>query len=97
MIVGGAVPVDGPIALANEEELKAQFFLERREMGIINVGGKGTVTADGETYEIEKLECVYLGRGTKEVSFSSAVSAEPAHFYIFMSACPPAVSQQEDD
>lgn len=82
MIVGGAVPTDAAIELPNEGELKANFFLERREMGIINIGGKGIVTADGEAYEMENLECVYLGRGTKEVSFSSAVAGEPAHFYI---------------
>ena len=51
-------------------------------MGIINVGGKGTVAADGENFEIDKLECVYLGKGTKDVSFSSADAANPAHFYI---------------
>ena len=82
MIVGGVVPTSEAINLPKEEELKANFFLERREMGIINVGGKGTVTADGVVYEIEKLECVYLGKGTKEVSFSSASDKEPAHFYL---------------
>ena len=59
MIVGGVVPTSEAINLPKEEELKANFFLERREMGIINVGGKGTVTADGVAYEIDKLECVY--------------------------------------
>jgi 4-deoxy-L-threo-5-hexosulose-uronate ketol-isomerase len=82
MIVGGIVPTSSAINLPKEEELKANYFLERREMGIINVGGKGTVTADGVAYEIEKLECVYLGKGTKEVSFSSASGKEPALFYV---------------
>jgi len=82
MIIGGVVPASAPIALPNEAELKASFFLERRELGIINVGGKGTVTADGTAYEIEKLECVYLGRGTKEVSFSSSDEKDPAGFYL---------------
>lgn len=82
MIIGGAVPGVESIALANEGELKANFFLERREMGIINVGGNGTVTADGVAYDIEKLECVYLGKGTKEVSFSSQSADSPAQFYI---------------
>lgn len=82
MIVGGVVPTSAAISLPKEQELKANFFLERREMGIINVGGKGTVTADGVNYEIEKLECVYLGKGTKEVSFSSASDKEPAHLYL---------------
>jgi 4-deoxy-L-threo-5-hexosulose-uronate ketol-isomerase len=82
MIVGGIVPTSSAINLPKEEELKANYFLERREMGIINVGGKGTVSADGVAYEIEKLECVYLGKGTKEVSFSSASGKEPALFYV---------------
>jgi 4-deoxy-L-threo-5-hexosulose-uronate ketol-isomerase len=82
MIIGGAVPTDAAISLPNEDELKANFFLERREMGIINVGGKGTVTADGTVYETDKLECVYLGKGTKIVSFSSSDAAAPAHFYL---------------
>ncbi|MEO5782100.1 MAG: 5-dehydro-4-deoxy-D-glucuronate isomerase [Ginsengibacter sp.] len=82
MIVGGVVPTSSEIALPYEEELKAIFFLERREIGIINVGGKGTVTADGVDYEIEKLECVYLGKGTQDVSFSSSVADAPAMFYL---------------
>jgi 4-deoxy-L-threo-5-hexosulose-uronate ketol-isomerase len=82
MIIGGVVPTDATIGLPEEVELKANFFLERREMGIINVGGKGTVTADGMAYEIDKLECVYLGKGTKDVSFSSSVADAPAQFYI---------------
>jgi 4-deoxy-L-threo-5-hexosulose-uronate ketol-isomerase len=82
LIIGGAVPAEAAIDLPNEEELKAAFFLERREMGIINVGGKGTVTADGVAYEIDKLECVYLGKGTQAVSFSSSDAAAPAYFYL---------------
>jgi len=74
MIVGGVVPTSASIALPNEDELKANYFLERREIGIINVGGSGTVTADGLAYEIEK--------GTKEVSFSSSDAALPAMFYL---------------
>jgi len=82
MIVGGVVPTKAAIALPLEDELKANFFLERREMGIINVGGKGTVTADGVAYDLEKLECVFLGKGTKEVSFSSSDAGAPALFYL---------------
>jgi 4-deoxy-L-threo-5-hexosulose-uronate ketol-isomerase len=82
LIIGGAVPASAVISLPNEDELKANFFLERREMGIINVGGKGTVTADGVAYEIDKLECVYLGKGTKDVSFTSIAADAPAQFYL---------------
>ena len=82
MIVGGVVPTTKPIALPLDEELKAKYFLERREMGIINVGGNGTVTADGIDYTIDKLGSVYLGKGTKDVSFSSSDTKTPAIFYL---------------
>ncbi len=82
MIVGGVVPTSGAIELPNEGELKANFFLERREIGIINVGGNGKVTADGVDYALEKLECVYLGKGTQSVSFSSDDAGTPAVFYL---------------
>ena len=73
MIVGGVMPTDKPINLPKEEELKANYFLERREMGIINVGGKGAVKADGISYELEKLECVFLTKGTLEVNKDTKV------------------------
>ncbi|MFC4262050.1 5-dehydro-4-deoxy-D-glucuronate isomerase [Ferruginibacter yonginensis] len=82
LIIGGVVPTTNAIVLPNEDELKAKYFLERREMGIINVGGTGTVTADGVDYAIEKLECVYLAKGTQAVQFSSNDASNPAHFYI---------------
>jgi 4-deoxy-L-threo-5-hexosulose-uronate ketol-isomerase len=82
VIIGGVVPTNNPIALPNEEELKANFFLERRELGIINIGGTGIVHADGVSYTIEKLECVYLGKGTQEVSFESTDATNPAYFYL---------------
>jgi 4-deoxy-L-threo-5-hexosulose-uronate ketol-isomerase len=82
MIVGGVAPGPEAIDLPNEGELKANYFLERREMGIINIGGKGTVTADGIAYDMEKLECLYLGKGTREVGFSSQETKEPARFYL---------------
>ena len=82
MIVGGVVPGAEAISLPKEEELKAAYFLERREMGIINVGGAGKVTADGVEYPLEKLECVYLGKGTQQVDFSSDDAGAPAVFYL---------------
>ena len=81
-IAGGIMPVKETIGLPNPEALKAAYFLERREMGIINVGGKGTVMADGVSYELGFKEALYLGRGTKQVQFSSAAAAQPAKFYI---------------
>lgn len=82
VIIGGAKPVSKTLELPNEPELKANFFLERRELGIINVGGKGSVTADGTVYELEKLEALYIGRGTKTVSFGNIDAENPAHFFL---------------
>lgn len=81
-IFGGVMPVKETVLLSNPENLKASYFLERRELGIINVGGKGTVVADGISYEIDFKEALYIGKGTKEVSFSSADGNNPAKFYI---------------
>lgn len=82
MIVGGAVPTDAPLTLGNPEELRANYFLERREMGIINVGGSGKVIADGNTYPLQKLDGMYLGKGTQSVQFVSDSAADPAIFYL---------------
>ncbi|MFT2007152.1 5-dehydro-4-deoxy-D-glucuronate isomerase [Pontibacter sp. 13R65] len=81
-IAGGTMPVSTSVKLDAIDPLKADFFLERREMGIINVGGAGTVVADGETFELQHKEALYLGRGTKDVTFSSADGQNPAKFYI---------------
>lgn len=82
MMVGGVLPTAPEIALANYDSLKSDFFLERRELGIINVGGDGTVNADGASYTLNKLDCVYLGRGTKNVTFKSADASHPAKFFL---------------
>lgn len=82
VIIGGAKPVKTVLQLQTDPELRAGYFLERREIGIINVGGAGAVKADGETYELDKLACVYLGKGVKEVYFSSKNAGEPAVFYL---------------
>lgn len=81
-IVGGAVPVKGALKLDTIDPLKSNEFLERREMGIINVGGTGKVNANSTTYELGYKEALYLGRGTKDVSFESLDKKKPAHFYI---------------
>jgi 4-deoxy-L-threo-5-hexosulose-uronate ketol-isomerase len=82
VIVGGAKPVAQKIVLPNEAELRADFFLQRRELGIINVGGKGVVEADGVTYELAKLDALYLGKGTQNVSFASVSKESPADFFL---------------
>lgn len=85
VIIGGAKPVNQTLKLETHPELKAGYFLERREIGIINVGGAGKVEADGATFALEKLTCLYLGKGTKQVSFSSINPTEPAVFYLLSS------------
>ena len=82
VIIGGAKPVAKTLSLPNHPELRADYFLERRELGIINVGGAGIVIADGKEFSANKLDCVYLGKGTKEVKFKSKSKKEPAAFYL---------------
>ncbi len=81
-LVGGIMPVEKSIKLEPVDDLKADFFLQRRELGIINVGGKAIITVDGERYEIGYKEMLYIGRGKKDVVFQSADKAQPAKLYI---------------
>lgn len=82
VIIGGAKPVSSSLSLEAHPELRADFFLERREIGIINVGGEGVVEVDGENFSLARLDCVYAGKGVKTVRFSSKDSAAPAVFYL---------------
>ncbi|MFV0541297.1 MAG: 5-dehydro-4-deoxy-D-glucuronate isomerase [Aestuariibaculum sp.] len=81
-ISGGAKPVSKAISLETIDPLKAEYFLERRELGIINVGNTGTVTVDGTVYELNHKEALYVGQGNKEVVFSSKSGNAPAMFYL---------------
>ncbi len=81
-IAGGAVPVKSPLILKTIEPLKSDYFLERRELGIINVGGKGFVTVDRTKYELAYKEALYIGKENKEVIFNSDDAANPAQFYL---------------
>jgi len=85
MIVGGTSPAKKSLLLDADPELRAAYFLERREIGIINVGGKGLLETESGKYELDKLSCLYLGRGTKKIQFSSNSATDPAVFY-FLSA-----------
>lgn len=82
MIIGGVMPVEKQVELSNPAELRAEYFLERREMGIINVGGDGTIVADGTSFDLAKMDCLYLGKGVKSVSFNSKNNAAPALYYF---------------
>ena len=81
-IVGGAVPVNESLTLDPIDPLKAEYFCERRELGIINVGGHGSVSVDGTVYELAFKEALYVGRGHKTIIFSSENDKNPAHFYL---------------
>jgi 4-deoxy-L-threo-5-hexosulose-uronate ketol-isomerase len=81
-VIGSAVPTGQALVLETDPDLRADYFLERREMGVLNVGGAGSVVVDGKTFELGKLDCLYIGRGSKEVSFASADAAAPANFYL---------------
>lgn len=82
LIFGGVVPVEKTMALETIDPLKADYFLERRELGVINIGGPGIVTVDGKAYELNFKDALYVGRGNKEVTFASRDAANPAKFYI---------------
>lgn len=81
-IAGGAMPTKDPLVLDSIAPLKADFFLERRELGIINVGKAGSVSVDGEVFLLEHKEALYVGRGKKEIVFASADADKPAKFYL---------------
>ena len=81
IIAGGAVPVK-PLSLQAGKEMGVDFFLERRELGIINVGPQGTVTLDGEKFVLDKTDGLYVSLGVKEIVFSSSDPKNPARFYI---------------
>jgi 4-deoxy-L-threo-5-hexosulose-uronate ketol-isomerase len=82
LVYGGAMPVEKELLLAPFEELKSEYFLDRRELGVINVGGPGVVTVDGAEYALDFKEALYVGCGRKTVKFKSADKANPAKFYL---------------
>ena len=82
IIIGSAVPAGEKLVLTAGEEIRAEYFLQRREMGIINIGGKGTVTVDGTAYELGYKDGMYIGMGSKDITFESADANEPAKFYF---------------
>lgn len=81
-IVGAVVPTAEPLVLEAGKALAADYFCQRREIGVLNLGGAGTVTVDGTDYSMDNLDGLYIGRGSKEVSFTSADAANSARFYL---------------
>ncbi len=82
LMVGGAMPVNAPVTLGSIEQLKSDHFLQRRELGAINIGGDGKIIVDGVVFDIATKEALYIGRGAKDVSFSSNDASNPAKFYL---------------
>lgn len=82
IIAGGAMPVGKPIKLDAGDELRAEFFLQRRELGLINIGGPGKASADGKEYALRTRDGMYIGRGSRDVTLSSEDPGNPAKFYF---------------
>ena len=81
-VVGSAIPTGGALELGNDDALKADFFCQRRELGILNLGDAGSVTVDGTVHEMGRHDCLYIGRGSREITFTSATEESPAVFYL---------------
>lgn len=81
-VIGAAVPTTKALTLETQPELRAEYFLERRELGVLNIGGAGSVAVDGKNFELGKLDVLYVGRGSKSVTFSSKSGNDPAYFYL---------------
>jgi 4-deoxy-L-threo-5-hexosulose-uronate ketol-isomerase len=82
VVLGGAVPTSYPLRLETTEELAAEYFTERREVGVLNTGGPGAVVVDGARLTLAKRDMAYIGRGSRDVAFESDDAANPARFYI---------------
>jgi 4-deoxy-L-threo-5-hexosulose-uronate ketol-isomerase len=82
VVLGGAVPTGAPLRLEPLPDLKADYFCERRELGVLNIGGAGTVMVDGRKYLLAARDLVYVGRGSRDISFASDDASKPARFYL---------------
>ena len=81
-VIGSAVPLAHDLTLEADAELRSNFFCERRELGVLNIGGAGEVQVDDEKYAMDRLDCLYVGKGTRSVVFHSRDTNEPACFYL---------------
>lgn len=82
IITGAATPVNEVLKLTAGDELRAEYFLQRREMGVINIGGDGIITIDGREYEVAHKQGMYIGKGAKDITFASKNPERPAKFYL---------------
>jgi 4-deoxy-L-threo-5-hexosulose-uronate ketol-isomerase len=81
-VVGMGAPSGAPIALPADSTLRANYFTERRELGALNIGGRGLIHVDGTAYTLENLDCLYIGRGAQDIRFESTDPAAAAVFYL---------------
>lgn len=81
-VVGSAVPLAKELQLGTYPALRADYFAERRELGVFNIGGTGSVNVDGARYELGRRDALYIGRGSKEIRFASDDAHSPAEFYL---------------
>ena len=82
MITGAALPTTAPLGLPSAKETGTAFFLERREIGILNLGAPGAVKVGGTTYDLGTLDCLYIGRGEKDVSFEPGTAGQPQYYFV---------------
>ena len=82
VVFGGAVPMDTPLTLEPPASIKSEFFTQRRELGLLNIGARGSVTVDGDRHAVDYRDALYIGRGTKRIMFASDDAAHPARFYL---------------
>lgn len=82
VVLGSAVPTGGALTLKTPDEFRAEYFCQRRELGVLNLGGAGAIEVDGQRYAMNKFDCLYIGRGSETVSFASDDGGDPAVFYL---------------
>ena len=99
-VIGSAVPVDTPLTLPTYPELRAENFTERRELGVLNIGGKGRVQVGTETFGLDHLDCLYIGRDGQNIVFTSVQADCRAEFYLLSypahGACPTKLSRRAE-
>jgi 4-deoxy-L-threo-5-hexosulose-uronate ketol-isomerase len=81
-VIGAVVPTEKLLSLGTDDSLRAEYFTERRELGILNIGQNGSVIVEGKTYDMDSLDCLYIGRGSREIRFASVDPKQPAEFYL---------------
>ena len=81
-MIGAATPTDTPLALPADPDLRTDYFTERRELGVLNIGQPGKIIVDGTAYFLNSLDCLYIGRGSRDVRFESTDHTDPAKFYL---------------